>query len=221
MLSRYQIKSNYKHSLVLQFVLSELITIQRLTNHMENLLTENTHANLISFTYCMGSLIGSSQAHVRLFSWTQDGHLAKLKNYCTLLRHTTPSPHPESDVAAHDTANEAWIQAIQIVDLLQGTSTSQIRSAYFAKLRRFIQHLAKLLLNLIQPYHDDENFMFFLLRNHAALNLLYKPEFVLSVVQKAFPKGILQFRHFLVQRYTERGFAHLVPVIDERLSELN
>ena len=78
--------------LLFQFVLSEFILAYReiqLINQLTNNKTElpEASASLQRLAHHITLLSGSTQQHMRMLTWNDDGFLTKMKNYCALLCH--------------------------------------------------------------------------------------------------------------------------------------
>lgn len=216
-----------QHNLLFQFILSELILVHRELKQLENLLQSPLEPNTPALTIHMTNLAGSTQSHLRIFSWSDDGMLTKLRYYTALLCQTNPV-HDSMETSIDKEANESWLLAMQVLDTIRvlrrtHTTAPDIADLKAAckKLTKSIKRLANLVAEAIIKYHDDENVIFFLVRHHRDLGDLYEnPSFVPKLLRKMFPKKLDGVQTFLTQSYQARGFHHLVPVIQEKLAEI-
>lgn len=217
--------------LLFQFILSEFITsysevltIHQLFPSVEQMLNSETisalKANLIK-------LAGSPRKYSRLFSWNQeDGILSRLKNYCADF-----SLQGEKDdriiSKMQSYINQAFLSCIQGVDAIQlleniDRSEQNIKKLYKI-LSKFIKEMrlfSKLTAEIMRQFSGDENVVFFMLRHQPELDRLYGSRFVFKLINKMYPKGIAQASDFLLNQYKQRGFDHLIPTIQKKISEL-
>lgn len=216
-----------QHNLLFQFILSELILVQRELKQLETILQQPLEPKAPALMTHMTNLAGSTQSHLRIFSWSDDGMLTKLRYYTALLCQTNPL-HDSMETAIDQEANESWLLAMQVLDTIRALRRTRTTApdiadlkAAFKKLSKSIKRLANLVSDAIVHYQDDENVIFFLVRHHRDLGELYEnPSFVPKLLRKMFPKKLPEVQTFLTKSYKARGFHHLVPVIQERLAEL-
>ena len=69
-------------------------------------------------------------------------------------------------------------------------------------------------------YHEDENVVYFLLRNKEDFDVIYKTHFINKVFQKMFAEDSNGAGQLLLTKYSERGFENLLNTIAEKISAL-
>lgn len=224
--------------LLFQFILAELIltsyemqVINRVMGDLKltwsALREDQLSQTLHELAEHMSKLSGSSQHYMRILSWNDDGFLTKLKNYCALLCQQDNN-EDKYQTKMHLEANQAWLLSIRVLDIIRALSLKHREElaneenlhAAQEKLNRCLQRLSRLVMRSVLQYRDDENVVFFLIRHKKQLDAIYKPGYVANLVSKMFPKGTQDASHFLVKRYTERGFETLIPTIHKKLAEL-
>lgn len=227
-LTRDQFQSTHKQrALLLQFILYELILSHKEIQHINEfakayVLSDPPSLDVIASS--LAKLAGSAHGYMRLFSWNDDGIQTKLKNYCALLCQNGTS-RVKNEVGMHREANQAWLIALQLLDAirLQDTSTKKtihLLQSLFKKLDRSTKRFARYTANAICLFHNDENLLFFILRYKEDLDELYGEGFIAKILRKMFPRSLDKAKNFLMQKYTDRGFDHLIPIIQEKIEEL-
>lgn len=230
-------------SLLFQFILSEFITsykkVQELERHyqeMESLLIKqrlqgdvNTHLNQL--LHLMPALTGAQMVigNEQTFPWTHDkGSLNKLRHYCYLLSHRLPD---QEDVLNLNIAvSKAFHSALQIREVifsLQRQLEDIERVPNYVSLYQLldrvidnIRRVSRLILRILVQFKDDENVLYFLLKYRTDLDQLYKTQFVARILKKMFPNGSEDAKNLMIQKYSERGFHHLLDSISSNLLSL-
>lgn len=218
------------HHLLIQFILSELILAHQetlfLTEMIESRTALSDQKTVEKLIFSITKLSGSSQGYMRLFSWSDDGILAKLKNYCTFF-----CLHSRSDnidqMNIHKEANQTWLLSLEVLDLARIVSqrpdskdANSLR-IMVRKMVKSIQKLARLVAKVLPRFHHNENVIFFLLRHAEQLDRVYGIQFVVNMLKKMFPRRPQKIHQFLLKKYLERGFDKLVPTIEHKLALLD
>lgn len=213
------------HSLLFQFILSELFLAHAEIEHLNATSSEISSPcswRLIEpLVNSLAKLVGSTQGYMRLFSWNDFGILTKIKNYSALLSQSLN----KEEVAMHREANQAWLLSLQALDIIYANRHVEIINVQpllnaLSKLQSCMQRFARLVSKIIIRFKDDENVIFFILRHIDPMNALYGTGFVHKIFGQMFGKKIEAVKDFLEQRYTNRGFLHLLPIIHEKFAEL-
>lgn len=208
------------NSLLFQFILSEFIEafsevkkLDKLCSRSDAPLSLNSAEGIPSeldfekIKASLKTLVGSTKDYMRIFSWNfSEGVLAKLKTYCSLLlEHSFGS---EKDfIAFQHYSEKVWQGCLQAIDALEEVPLD--RAAMLASIDKAssaMHRFAKQLTRLVLQFRDDENVIFFLFRHHATLDSLYGNRFTLKLLNKLFSKGMKEAQHFLIAKYSERGF---------------
>lgn len=217
--------------LLFQFVLSEFILAYReiqLINELTKNKTElpEASASLHKLAHHITLLAGSTQQHMRMLAWNDDGFLTKMKNYCALLchQHETHELH-----RMYQESNQAWLLSLRVLDAVRTmlqhplVETPQPPTVFLPTLKKLsicLKRFSRLVMRAILPYSQDENVILFILFNKEELDNIYKPKFTKELLKKMFSKGIKEANRFLLERYTVRGFTNLIPIINQKFVEL-
>jgi len=82
------------------------------------------------------------------------------------------------------------------------------------------KRLAKAILSSTTELPYDENLLFFLLRHHHDFDQLHGKGTIAKLFSKLSPKGAGKAIQFMTQKYQNRGFDHLLPIIRQKSAEL-
>lgn len=222
------------NSLIFQFILGEFIEafteIQRLDSLCsrtptplppDELSCRQTENNYHLIEAALIKLVGSTKDYMRLFSWNfNEGLVSKLKTYCALFLQNASADEKEL-IAIHHYAEKIWQGCLQAMDVIHQSPTD--RNELFSALEKTssaAQRFSKLLVRLIHQFRDDENVIFYVLRNYKLFDKLYGPRFVVKLFSKIYPKGLKEVQYLLVKKYTERGFENILPTIYAFAAEL-
>ena len=234
--SRY-LESN---SLIIQFVLSEMIEAFAIIDKVEQLLpnlpetppkrtSAKTREVQDALMAAITKLAGSSQEYMRIFTWNpNDGTLTKLKNYCSFFA-TLQTPLDPDVMALQRHADRAWANCIDALGRLRAAQLSPLHKdadpvklkSSLEKMITRLRSLAKTVAAICGQFRDDENVLFFILSHQEALDRLYKTDFVFITFCKLFPKGLVEAEKLLLQRFGARGFDQLLPVIVKKIAALD
>lgn len=218
----------YHHNAVLiQFVLDEFIATHQLTYQIRQLgqlaceslssLKESVHP-LYQTTH---QLLGLRSDADRLSNsrWMK-GPLTKLKLYCEQFSYNSQYQN-KLGLAVCTNVYQAWLTALHILELLNlldQSGPTTISSSILLDLKRTLRRLeqrmrqiTKQVPRLLNAYRDNENVIFFLLKKRQELEEIYGFDTINKAFRDLFNKN--SFSELVVQRYTKRGFDHLLPII--------
>ena len=88
------------------------------------------------------------------------------------------------------------------------------------QLFRAFHRMADQLTHCILEYSQDENVVFFLLRYHEDWDNLFDVPVVASILEKMYPRGLMDVESLLSRRYAKRGFEHILPIISQKAAQL-
>jgi hypothetical protein len=207
-------------SLLLQFILSEFIASYReilMIHQLSKETTENPTLVTKNVSQCIEKLSGSSKISMKMYSWNlEEGILSKLKNYC---EHFSLNNKDYHDL--HHFAHQAWLNCLQSFEILKcNCISSKNLQKVLNRIASLMRRFARIALRLIQKYREDENILFFVLRNHEQLDAIYGSQFVFKLFSRLFPRGLSGALEFLQQRYSARGFENLKKIINNKIAEL-
>ncbi|HEV8051018.1 MAG TPA: hypothetical protein VGP47_00875 [Parachlamydiaceae bacterium] len=221
------------NSLLFQFILAEFLEafteIQRLdslcsrTSNLssDELSCRQAENNLHLIHPVLTKLVGSTRDYMRLFSWNfSEGLLPKLRTYCALFLQNADTDEKEL-IAIQHYADKIWQNCLQALDALH--EVPQDRTQLFASLEKSssaMQRFAKLMTRLIHQFRNDENVIFYVLRNHKTFDKLYGNRFVIKLFSKIYPKGLKEAHNLLITKFTDRGFENMLPSIFAATAEV-
>jgi len=222
----------FTDSLLFQFILGEFLESYELTQQLDILCNRkqtplgsqqvmDREENLSQVEVILSKLVGSARDYMRLFSWNfTDGALQKLKMYCSLFLQHVDTDEKEL-IALQHYADKIWQSYLNALDTLR--EDPKDRHAFLANIDKAssaMNRFSKLISRLIHQFRDDENVIFFVLRNRVQFDKLYGNRFVARLFLKLYPKGFREIQLFLLKKYSERGFDNLLFTISSKMSEL-
>jgi hypothetical protein len=232
-------------SLLFQFILCEFIAVHREIELMKNTMlkmpqSESTSEEeftsfLNAFTLTARNLSGSAQEQMRFFAWNLEvGALTKLRNYCTFFSQNKEDSD-KAPILMQRYANRAWLlclQALDYVRVLQHNlvepilpiekipETKNLLILTVEKIFGQIQRLTRLIARVSLTFSRDENILFYILQQKEEFDQIYEKNFVNKIFEKMFQNGVPEAGQFLLQKYGERGFFDLLPLIASKITDL-
>lgn len=215
------------NTLLFQFILSETLGALAEAKKLGKLTSASKQGDITGAATAIRKLVGSAHDPYRLFSWIpEEGILPKLKNYCAYFAQNA-SPHDKALVPLYRSTEQAWLLSLVCMDdlrLLESQQNLTKQTTHLVKsgkkLFLSIQRLGKIVSKAIEQYWDDENVVFFVLRNKEQFDEIFGNKFVKQLLKRMYPGGIEGARRFLSQQFIQRGFHHLVPIIQARITEI-
>jgi hypothetical protein len=214
---------HYDNSLLFQFILAETLATLREANQLLEI-----QGDPQKIRQSMTRLVGTLNDSYRLFSWApENGSLAKLRSYCSYFAHSA-DPHDNVLIPLVHTAEQNWLLGLVCLDDLRLIERTRSTPAHRTKLNKSLkelstglQKLCKMIAKLIEQFWNDENVIFFVLRNKGDFDALFGERFVKNLLKKMYLGGIWGAASFLSKRFAKRGFEHLVPIIEARIEEMD
>lgn len=221
------------NSLLFQFILAEFLEayteIQKLDSlcsrtptplPKDELSCRQAEKNLHLIQEVLIKLVGPTRDYMRLFSWNfSEGMMSKLRTYCVLFLQNADTDEKEL-IAIQHYADKAWLNCVQAVDAFHEMPVD--RHSLFSSLEKSssaMHRFAKQIARQIHQFKNDENVIFFILRNHKIFDKLYGNRFVVRLFSKMYSKGMKDSVSFLNKKYVARGFDNILPAIEEAASE--
>lgn len=215
-------------SLILQFILFEFFKVcEEIRNISAVLVKEQQNlpelAKGLELTFI--ELSGPTNDFRRLFDWGfEEGRLLKLKHFCGLLLH--------DEIAMDFLAHELHLRADQLNQSAMNTLDAIRIYLYQQNISplHFIESLKKM-LNQMLPISTilekiifkegrDENMLFFLLEHASEVKHVFGEHYFSTLFQQLHPNSEQGIFRFLITRYTKRGFSHLIPRIQQLLTDV-
>jgi hypothetical protein len=220
-------------SLLFQFILAEFIAafaeikkLEVLCSLQQNRLSppeDNTRPLLDQekVAASLTVLAGSAKDYMRIFSWNfSEGLLTKLKIYCSMLLQN--GGESEKDyMATQHYAEKVWQGCLQALDAVRETPVERAAVATAVEKASTAMHrFAKQVARLVHQFKEDENVIFFIVRNHKVLDSLYGNRFTFKLLHKLYSKGHREAQQFLISKYTERRFHNVLTKIKSCIAEI-
>jgi hypothetical protein len=73
---------------------------------------------------------------------------------------------------------------------------------------------------LFKEFNKDENVILFLINHYDAFERIYTKPVMKKLFDKINAKGVDGVKDFVLQKYSERGFETLIPLISEKLNDI-
>lgn len=228
--------------LLFQFILSEFLTSYSKVNEIEGiyssieseLIKNRLQADIessLSQTLTLIPMLTGAQMEItdeQTFPWTHNkGSLNKLRYYCFLFGQKNIE-NPDA-VKMNICVSKAFHSALQLREvilslqhqILDGTVPNYV--SLYHLLDKLIDNMrlaSRLILKLLIQYKDDENILYFLLKNQKDFDVVYDTPFVAKVLKKMYPEGLKFAKDLIVEKYVKRGFGYLIGFISKKMAEL-
>lgn len=242
-LSVHQNHSGNKESLLFQFIIftylcaKEKITILQRRNEELATAIEKGQLEKLKIQELSKSIshLSGSSCESQPFSFTalDTGSISKLKNYCLLFLLDFHKPlRLAKQLKTH--AENLWLESrelhnyhtdFQVILSFLNLGNSPVPKSFqnanktIAKLNKSIIALGQVLLTISKKFHNDENIIFFFLCNHKKVDASYG-ELTTYHLLTGSEKSLKDVANFLKEKYASRGFDELVPIISEKIAEL-
>lgn len=222
-------------SLLLQFVLSEFLSVYGAAKELHAavglLRCEGGFeaGNFEGVVGLLGVLVGRSQEAMRLFSWGEErGYLQKLGSYLTLI-YKADSAAVEGEKALHREVSKSLLHGVELHEVVcaiaergEGLSLEKLEEVASRERKFFaqIERCAALIPQLVAAFPFDENLLFFLLRHKEKIDCLFSSGYTRDLICAVTEKSCEELQMVVKERYRERGFHFLLPLITKKIGEL-
>lgn len=176
----------------------------------------------------MMQLAGGSHQSMRIFSWNlTEGVITKLKLYATYFA-CNLDPQDTDAIQLERHAERAWINSLECLDLLreqlslppkEAADLNNLKKAS-NKLQVRVQKIAHTLTRILPQFRDDENVLYYLLRNQEKMADVWDAAYLAKLFKKLFPKGKEEVECFLKSRYNMCHFSHIGPDLTKKIYQL-
>lgn len=204
----------YSDSLLFQFIFFELLQVQHKLMQLEHLLaSQNTLQERSSLRQHLDNLSSSQD----LLPWASDlqyelGHLARLKQYAQQFQGDENS---RELLTLRRISHKIWLLAVQLCDLAKCGNTQKKLCSILAKIVTELPALRKSIAGFIGRFRDDENFIYFMLAHHVAIDKTFGEGFTLQQFT-SMHGGLKPTVQFLLNSYARRHFNKLLPIIAQK-----
>lgn len=220
---------NLNNNIILQFILLELVHAQQEFDGIAQLLGNSHTLQIQPLAGHVTNLVGQTKKYIRIFSWSlHDGILTRLKNYCSLYINNLDFEDSSIVKPMQRHAERAWMIGIESLDLMRLMSQNPEIDPEFAvslrtlleKMLAIIQQLKRSIYRILSHHSKDEHTLFFVLRHRSSMDALFGKNSIHRLFSSHFPQGMKSAARYISQKYAKRGFSHLVPIIADKIHEL-
>lgn len=215
--------------LVFQFILAQFFLVRSELVHISQLITQLQSGHmgaLQEISKVISHLVGASQVEMRIYDWSGDGILTKFKEYSAQFVIRNEKKNKDAE-ALFKFATEFWHIGLKTQDFVRSKLKSNLSNSSCTELIRSKNKMSTLLSQICDTFkrlffifNQDENVIFFLLRNYEVFSELYGPWFFNDLFDKMYEYGAKGAQKFLVDSYTRKGFAQLTPIINSKFNEI-
>lgn len=222
--------SHLDNSLVFQFILSHFFLVRSELANISQLITqlqENQNSSILDISKATSRLVGASQVEMRIYDWSGDGILTKFKEYCAQFALMHSGKKNKDAESLLKSVTELWHIGLKTQDFVSARLKSNLNSSFFTdiirtknKMSALLEQISEVFTRIFILFNQDENVIFFLLRNYEEFSELYGAWFFNDLFDKMFENGAAEAKQFLIDSYTKRGFSQLIPVINLKFNEI-
>jgi len=221
----------YSSRHLLQLILSESIFINDHFKEIEETLEEPQKEGDVSCARCGQTALYNrflqkvihllGEKHESHFIW--DEKKGSLKKFTDLSLHF--AKHQEPLASSHLIEELHHLSfflkqaSLKLQHIAQKPPLSLFKES-FELLKQQFKSTLTIFFNSLPHFKDDENILFFLVDQQERLDRSFGAKTTLHLVEKIFPEGIKNAEHFLLERYTARGFTHITAQIPEKFAAL-
>jgi len=144
------------------------------------------------------------------------GHLPKLLHYCTLL-----SSHFEHAASLCKDLGQTLERAYSKAKQCYSTFDTHEHLQHYADLRKEMLLFMKFLFVKLYDFRENASVLYFLLHHQEQFDSLYREPIIKKTFLAFFPDGIKQVQFFLSEKFSKKGFNHLIPYIEQKLKKLD
>ncbi len=194
-LSPHLVRQEHHRILLLQFFLKELLAAHQAILYEAPI-----------------NLVISSDRRYFPYDWANEsGHVNKAREHAQLIL-----------IAFENFEEEAEKIHTMLADLVISFSGKEtFNSRQKIQVKRKLHQLYLLAEPLISHYKNNENLIFFLLKNLDSVNALMGKGYLQAFLSHLHKKGLEQLEKKLCDHYHNRGFSSLIPELKTRFSELS
>lgn len=214
-------------SVLFQFILSEFIVANTEVETISHLTPSVLEGEVDGLEPPLHQLFGSSPEYVSLLSWNfKEGILSRLKKYvlCFSQFHITPEKDQRLLYQYTCQALELCQKCInELQAYVEGIGEENVEVTLhknLVKLQKQVGRFGQMVIKLTYYFHFDENVIFFILRHKQQFDNIFGQDFTKRFFNKMYEGGPSEAEKLMTTRYTERGFQHLLPTIQTKISEL-
>lgn len=184
-------------ALIYQYVLNESLIIQ-------NILKEEPSDKM--FVDLIGELSTTT------FWGSSTGHLHKLHMYYSHILAQGENSLCDIKIALNLTLKTAkQCQHALLNDL----------ACPFLILKQMLYNITFIFIQKIELYAKNHYVLFFLLRKHQEIDAIYGEGTVNRIFESLFSKGIDEASQYLLSQFSNHGYTHLIPTINEHFNMIS
>ncbi|MDR3624430.1 MAG: hypothetical protein P4L16_04735 [Chlamydiales bacterium] len=210
-------------ALLVQFIFNELFVSHQsaltLKEHFKDI-ANLPNKECLALQNCLVQLLGNLAFNMPNCSILhQEGSLIKLRNYGHIFSEHFQKHMQEIESFCASIQN-GFHEGLMAKELIVISSKKSLIEKDNTKLCIHLETLLNSLLlalshliSILPHYNQNENLLFFLMRQRKELDLLLFPSTTNDLLLKIYPEGLQKMKAFLEKRYSEKGFHHLIPSI--------
>lgn len=145
--------------------------------------------------------------------------LHSLEGYTSQLASSSKNPLYKKLHECFCLANSSGFELLSIMKNLKKNKASEL-IVHRMKVHKLMKKASKLIFNLLADFKDDENVILFLVNHTVEFENVYGKGTFKKWMEDLYSEGLSQVRQFLLIRYAQRGFDHLLPLIEDKFALL-
>lgn len=148
--------------------------------------------------------------------WTEQiGSLKNLKTYISLLSVHFPAVNNANDPDYKNLFQCVVTMSHALFDF-HNCPYHEEKIKKGERLNRALKKMSRSLHNRLHRYCEDENVLLFLIKSHREFSQIFGSAAMAKLMK--LKGGINELQAFLLERYSKRGFDHLLPLIRETIT---
>ncbi len=152
--------------------------------------------------------------------YQKNGSLQKLRGYLTLLSLYFPEKNSLKDPLFLSLTKSVEKTILSAKSYREAIENGHPQTKLLISLKRASKRMTRLLMQRVKFYLDDENVLFFFLRNNLEIDLAFGKHSLERLFLDLFKEGIKEVEERLVFRYKSRKFDHILPLIEGYIEAL-
>lgn len=209
--------------LLFQFLLSELLLAKKEAQKLvHDTYFQDKKLNMALKIF--KKMAGACKYSVRGWAWSPgEGTLTRLRRY-SIAYTSNDSLDVGNFHRANDLSHKLLIKGQECLEYCyqlnaqnSGEPSSDLNylKLLILKLVDLLNEMAQVLFAEFKRFKDDENVIFFVLRHNNEINELFEKDWLAKNFTEIFPGGLKEVREYLHERYTDRNFPQLLPIISK------
>lgn len=177
--------------------------------------------NYVAIEDHLTKLTGSYREQIKTVSWSfSEGILYSIKKHCAILLQNI-EVNPEDYVALHHYAEKVLQASIATLDVMREPPLDSLKFiTALDKTLSSLRSFGKQLMRIISNFNENENLLFCILCYKESLDKIFGKGYVSKLLTKNTGLNLAQIAQLIAEKYSKRGFQHLIPAINAKIGEL-